>query len=110
VAGSFVSDTFDVAFVFDSLRGKYSATEILRRLSGQPVVEGWRLLGVTEADLYIPILTFVLGEAQLGPPSVASALVSIHRLRQEFYGMPADSALLAERPLKGSLHEVGHPG
>jgi archaemetzincin len=63
------------------------------------------VLGVTEHDLYIPILTFVFGEAQL---EARGALVSLHRLRQEFYGLPADSQLLAQRLLKESIHELGH--
>ena len=46
----------------------------------------WRLLGITGLDLYIPILTFVFGEAQMGGPC---AIVSYHRLAQEFYGLPA---------------------
>ena len=56
-------------------------------------------------DLYIPVLTFVFGEAQL---SDGGAVVSAHRLRQEFYGMPTDPELLHERLLKESLHELGH--
>jgi archaemetzincin len=65
----------------------------------------WRVLGITGVDLYIPILTFVFGEAQMGGPC---ALVSFHRLRQEFYGLPEDRALLVERVIKESVHEVGH--
>lgn len=56
-------------------------------------------------DLYIPVLTFVFGEAQL---TNGGAVVSTHRLRQEFYGLPADSDLLHDRLLKESLHELGH--
>jgi archaemetzincin len=56
-------------------------------------------------DLYIPVLTFVFGEAQL---SDGGAVVSAHRLRQEFYGMPTNPELLHERLLKESLHELGH--
>jgi archaemetzincin len=65
----------------------------------------WRLVGITELDLYIPILTFVFGEAQL---SGAGALVSYHRLRQEFYGLPPDADVLANRLLIETVHELGH--
>ena len=108
VACSIQVDGFDVAFAFDTLRGQYRSTEILRRLTKLPAAETWRLLGVTEADLFIPVLTFVFGEAQLGPVSAARALVSMHRLRQEFYGLPPDPQLLSARLLKESLHELGH--
>ena len=60
---------------------------------------------MTEIDLYIPVLTFVFGEAQLAD---GGAVVSAHRLHQEFYGMPTDPELLHERLLKESLHELGH--
>jgi archaemetzincin len=62
-------------------------------------------LGVTDLDLYIPVLTFVFGEAQLAG---GRAVVSTLRLRQEFYGLPADPELLGERLLKEALHELGH--
>jgi archaemetzincin len=92
-------------FAYNALRGQYFSTEILKRLVQYPPCECWRVLGITEADLYIPILTFVFGEAQL---SNHGAVVSVHRLRQEFYGMPADPQVLAQRLLKESLHELGH--
>jgi archaemetzincin len=57
----------------------------------------WRLLAVTDIDLYIPILKYVFGEAQVGGPCAG---VSTFRLRQEFYGLDRDDALLRERLLK----------
>jgi archaemetzincin len=92
-------------FAYNRARGQYHSTEILKRLVQDPHTESWRILGVTDLDLYIPILTFVFGEAQL---SAAAALVSTHRLRPEFYGMPQDPELLQERLLKEALHELGH--
>jgi hypothetical protein len=64
----------------------------------------WRL-GVSEDDLYTPILTFVFGEAQI---SGSSAIVSCHRLTQEFYGLAPDLDLLANRLLIESVHERSH--
>jgi archaemetzincin len=95
----------DGEFAYNPVRGQYHATEILKRLLQDPPAESWRILGVTDADLYIPILTFVFGEAQLGD---AGALVSTHRLHPEFYGMPKDPVLLRGRLLKEALHELGH--
>ena len=108
VACAIHTDRVDAAFAFDSLRGQYHSSEILKRLKKLPAAETWRLLGVTEADLFIPILTFVFGEAQLGPSNAGAAVVSMHRLRQEFYGMPTDPQVLADRLLKEALHELGH--
>ena len=44
-----------------------------------------RLLGVTERDLFVPVLSFVYGQAQLGG---RVAVVSLARLRPEFHGLP----------------------
>lgn len=95
----------DPQFAYHSERQQYSSTELLGRMSGFARAESWRLLGVTSADLYIPILTFVFGEAQLGGNA---AVVSTYRLRQEFYGLPRDDELLHERLVKEAVHELGH--
>src|SRR5208337_5055096 len=64
-----------------------------------------RILGLTEVDLAIPMLTFVFGQAQLDGPV---AVVSLCRLRQEFYGLPGEDKVLRERVAKELLHELGH--
>jgi len=92
-------------FAYNPARGQYHSTEILKSLLQDPHGESWRILGVTDVDLFIPILTFVFGEAQMGD---TGALVSTHRLRPEFYGMPKDPGLLQERLLKEAIHELGH--
>ena len=84
-------------FAFNPARRQYHSTEILKRLLRHQPAEAWKVLGVTEVDLYIPVLTFVFGEAQLAS---GGAVVSTHRLRQEFYGLPADPELLRVRLLK----------
>ncbi len=63
-------------------------------------VSGTRLLGVTDVDLFIPVLTFVFGEAQLGRHA---AVVSIARLREA-----ARPALVVDRLAKEAVHEIGH--
>jgi archaemetzincin len=105
VASSIHADGLDPAFAFNPLRGQFHSTEILKWLTQHATAENWRVLGVSELDLYIPILTYVFGEAQLRG---RCAVVSLYRLRQEFYGMPSDPQLVSERLLKESLHELGH--
>ena len=95
----------DPAPTFHGERQQYHSSEILRLMQDFVGADGGRLLGVTTMDLYIPILTFVFGEAQMDGPC---ALVSAHRLRQEFYGLPADPDLLSRRLLKEAVHEIGH--
>jgi len=95
----------DPGFALHAERQQYHSSEILASMQRYINSNTWRLLGVTEFDLYIPILTFVFGEAQLGG---SGAVVSYHRLRQEFYGLPTDLDLLANRLLIESVHELGH--
>jgi archaemetzincin len=92
-------------FAFNVTRQQYQSTEILAHIVKRQPPPWMRVLGVTLVDLYIPILTFVFGEAQL---QGNCALVSAHRLRQEFYGLPGDVALVHERLLKEAIHELGH--
>jgi archaemetzincin len=90
---------------YDAERGQYRSVEILKALVRQAPRDAARVLGVTEADLAIPMLTFLFGQAQLDGQV---AIVSLCRLRQEFYGLPADEGLLRERITKETLHELGH--
>src|SRR5271165_6228319 len=103
--GETLSPALDPAFALHAERQQYHSSEILARMQRHIGSNTWRLLAVTESDLYIPILTFVFGEAQLGG---SGAIVSYHRLRQEFYGLPADLDLLANRLLIEAVHELGH--
>jgi archaemetzincin len=62
-------------------------------------------LGLSGADLFIPQLNFVFGEADAAR---RVAVVSICRLRPEFYGDPPDLELFRLRLLKEAIHELGH--
>jgi archaemetzincin len=95
----------DLSPMFNTSRGQYHSTAILARMAARATPDTGRLLGVAAVDLYIPILTFVFGEAQLNG---TAAVISTHRLHQELYGFPADERLLRERLLKEAIHELGH--
>jgi len=98
-------------FAFNASRGQYNSTLILAKLlelfpRGTGVLKDYqRILGVTSCDLFIPILTFVFGEAQLGG---RVAVVSSYRLQNERYGLPKDQNLFHDRLAKESVHELGH--
>lgn len=100
-----LSVRLDPEFAYHGERQQYHSSEILQAMQRYVRSDSWRVLGITAVDLYIPILTFVFGEAQIGGPC---GLVSAHRLRQEFYGLPTDPELLNQRLLKEAVHEVGH--
>jgi archaemetzincin len=89
---------------WDARRGQHASAKILSWLSGRAPAGSRRILGVTDADLFIPILTFVFGEAELhGRAAVVStARLSAHE------GMPPDPELLGGRLAKECVHELGH--
>ncbi|MEI6667839.1 MAG: peptidase M54 [Acidobacteriota bacterium] len=88
---------------FDPKRGQHSSTQILKWLVARAPA-GTRTLAVTDVDLFIPVLTFVYGEAQLGG---AAAVVSTARLALGA-GPDVAGALFDSRVIKESLHELGH--
>jgi archaemetzincin len=92
-------------YAFDAQRRQFSSAHILRQLIPCVPSDAVSLLAVTGHDLFIPMLSFVLGQAQLGAPA---AVVSLARLHQEFYGLPPDRPLLLKRAIKEAVHEVGH--
>lgn len=96
---------FDPERAFDPSRGQYNSTLLLAQLQGGPGAASGRVLGVTGVDLFIPVLSYVFGEAQL--PGRA-AVISLHRLSPALYGLPLDEGLLTERAVKEAVHELGH--
>lgn len=100
-----LSTRLDPDFAFHRERQQYHSSELLHAMQRYVELDSWRVLGITPVDLYIPILTFVFGEAQMGGPC---GLVSAHRLRQEFYGLAPDANVLRNRLLKEAVHELGH--
>jgi archaemetzincin len=92
-------------YAFDSKAGQYSSSLIVKELVARRPGDAARLFAVTEKDLFIPMLTFVFGQAQLDG---SVAIISLARLRQEFYHLPPNRALLTARSIKETLHEMGH--
>jgi len=96
---------FDPEEAYSSERGQYDSSRLLALLLADPEADKTCVLGLTGVDLFVPVLTFVYGEAQLDG---RAAVVSLHRLRAETYGRPADAELCHERLYKEAAHELGH--
>ncbi|MFY9725471.1 MAG: archaemetzincin family Zn-dependent metalloprotease [Bryobacteraceae bacterium] len=92
-------------FAYDAGRGQYGSIPVLEMLVRLCPSDALKVLGLTERDLFIPVLTFVFGHAQLGG---RAAVVSLARLRQEFYGLAPNREVFLERAQKEALHECGH--
>lgn len=94
---------------FDRRRSQYRSSVFLesldrlrRSIPNQPRPY---LLGVAAADLFVPRLNFIFGEAD---HAAGVAVISLARLRPQLYGRPADPPLLEERAFKEAIHEIGH--
>jgi archaemetzincin len=86
-------------------RGQYFSTQIIAEAIKLTGGFNGKVILLTEVDIYVPVLTFIFGEAQLnGKHSV----VSICRLHEEFYSGESNDRLLLERANKEMLHELGH--
>lgn len=91
---------------YDISRDQYNSSVLLSKL--RPLLaksEVDRLLGVTKADLYASSMNFVFGEAH---NLWGVAVISVRRLRPEFYGQTPDKRLFLERCAKEAIHEIGH--
>jgi archaemetzincin len=90
---------------YNSMRKQYHSTNILKEMLDEFPSDALKMIGITTSDLFIPILTFVFGEAQLDGKV---GIVSSARLSQEFYGLPPNQSLLKRRLIKEIKHELGH--
>lgn len=102
---SYIKIDIDLNLFYSEERKQYHSTLILSKILNQLPDDGEKIIGVVNVDIFIPILTFLFGEAQLGG---RGAIVSTHRLHNEFYGLPPDDRLLYARTVKEILHELGH--
>jgi archaemetzincin len=94
----------DPDYAFNSKRKQYLSTAILKSLldeKGRTLYE--KMLGIVDHDLYVPEMSFVFGEA-----GRKVAVISLARLRQEFYHLPPDHDLFQKRVLTEAVHELGH--
>ena len=96
---------FDFASAYDPIRDQYNSSGLLVHLIKDIPPGTLKVLGVTDLDLCITHLHFSFGEAQLNG---TGAVVSAHRLHNQFYGIPETRARLSNRIVKEGIHELGH--
>jgi archaemetzincin len=93
-----------VDFALDTGRNQYYSTPILEKLASKAPPQAIKVLAMTDVDLFIPILTHVYGEAQLGG---RACIISTYRLKDSLPPMKAQEVFL-RRLVKEALHELGH--
>jgi len=94
----------DLSFALDHNRQQYHSTLILEQLAARMPNHCIRILAIAQVDLFIPILTHVYGEAQLGG---VAGIVSTFRLNESGSAMNISPKFI-ERIVKEAVHELGH--
>jgi archaemetzincin len=92
-------------YAFDERRFQYDAGIILKAFESIQFKDHDKVIGVLNLDLFVPIFTYVFGEAKQGGKF---ALISLFRLGKNPDGSPSPSSLIFERAAKVALHELGH--
>jgi len=95
----------DISDYYDPTRRQYDANELLKKIDSVSSSEIIKQIGLFRVDLFIPILTYIFGQAAFNGNA---GIVSLYRLRNEHYGMKKDEALLLNRFTKVVIHELGH--
>lgn len=95
----------DLGEFYDSARRQYNGTLLLKRVDESFSQGNEKTIGLFSVDLFIPILTYIFGQAYLNG---RTGIASVYRLNSELYGLKPDNILLHQRFRKEILHEIGH--
>ena len=95
----------DLNEFYDPIRRQYNANSILNTIDSRSPELHLKNIGIFKVDLFIPILTYIFGQAALNG---SAGVASLYRLRNEHYGIKKDENLLLERFTKVIIHELGH--
>ncbi len=90
---------------FNSIRNQYDANVMLHQIYKKFEPSSHKILAITSEDIYSHGLNFVFGLAQK-PGKLA--IISIHRLDPQYWGLKKDEEKLFERAAKEAVHELGH--
>jgi archaemetzincin len=101
----FVSVPLDLDIVRSVERNQYFSTKLIAQAISKTDNYDGKVLILVDVDLYVPVFTFLFGEAQLNGKH---SIVSFCRLYEEFYNGKTDNDLLFTRAMKEIYHELGH--
>lgn len=100
-----ISLSIDTDSLYSNERRQYYSTGFIEQSTTQTTHINGKIILITELDIYVPVLTFLFGEAQL---KGKHSIVSVFRLHEEFYSGVTNNELLFERSIKEVYHELGH--
>lgn len=98
-------DLSNLAHAYNPQRKQYLSSKLIASLNASKKGRDEKVIGIADVDLYAPGLNFVFGEANT---SSGTAIISLCRLRQEYYGLPPHKNLFLGRAAKEIVHELGH--
>lgn len=99
------SGNLDLSEFYDPARKQYNGTTLLKKIDTEFASDYSKTLGLFGIDLFIPILTYIFGQAFLNG---RIGIASVYRLSNERYGIKNDEKILVERFRKEAIHEIGH--
>ena len=102
---SIIEGRIDLSEFYEPGRRQYDANKLLKAVDALSSPESIKTLGLFSVDLFIPILTYIFGQAYLNG---RSGVASTYRLKNELYGMKQNDILLHDRFRKVCIHELGH--
>lgn len=95
----------DLSEFYDPTRRQYNGVKLLKEVDIMFSSESSKILGLFSVDLFIPILTYIYGQAFLNG---RTGIASLYRLSNERYGMNSNDKFILERFIKEVIHELGH--
>jgi archaemetzincin len=95
----------DLSEFYDPARRQYNGGKLLKEVDSLYSSETVKTIGIFSVDLFIPILTFIFGQAFLNG---RTGIASLYRLSNERYGMAVDEKSILDRFKKEVIHELGH--
>lgn len=102
---NFEESYIDISEFYDPTRRQYDGNKLLKEIDSISSSGIFKKVGLFRVDLFIPILTYIFGQATF---KGNTGIASLYRLRNEQYGMIKDEALLLDRFKKVVIHELGH--
>jgi archaemetzincin len=95
----------DISEFYDPIRRQYNGTKLLKVVDLTYSSDSEKTLGLFNVDLFIPILTYIFGQAFLNG---RSGIASHYRLSNERYGINKNDVFIFNRFKKEVIHELGH--
>ncbi len=90
---------------YNVIRNQHYATIILSKLERIKANHKEKILAICEEDIYLPDEAYILAHSD----SVAgTAIVSLYRIRQEFYGLPEDDTKIYSRLYKQAIQQIAY--